>query len=240
MDQKQKSALTVAIAAGLAGMTVGDDASATTYSATLTQVQSYSNSGLSTLNISSSTSLNWTYDDVTYLMTQTGGLLNARVTTAPTSTLFRQSITGLVIGNGGAASATTFRCTEGNFGAGVGASICGNYLLGANFTNESTTTWGPGTAASRTIGGDDIAAGPQQTIAILDGMDIVSWVGTTLVLSNRTCTGPCTTLPADSYNNGYKYTFSVPLILVPVPAAVWLFGSALGVMGLMRRSQSGK
>ena len=226
MDQKQKSALTVAIAAGLAGMTVGDDASATTYSATLTQVQSYSNSGLSTLNISSSTSLNWTYDDVTYLMTQTGGLLNARVTTAPTSTLFRQSITGLVIGNGGAASATTFRCTEGNFGAGVGASICGNYLLGANFTNESTTTWGPGTAASRTIGGDDIAAGPQQTIAILDGMDIVSWVGTTL--------------PADSYNNGYKYTFSVPLILVPVPAAVWLFGSALGVMGLMRRSQSGK
>ena len=210
MDNKQKSALAIAIAAGVSGMTVADDASAATYSATLSSVLTYSNSGTagSPLNINSSTGLTWSYDDVTNLMTQTGGTINARSTTAPTTTLFRQFITGLVIGNGGAASAASFSCVEGNFGANVGASICGNYLLGGNFTNESTTTWGPGTSASRTIGGDDIAAGAQQTIALLNGMSTISWVGTTLVLSNRTCTGPCSTLPAGSSNGGYSYTFT--------------------------------
>ncbi len=189
MDNKQKSALAIAIAAGVSGMTVADDASAATYSATLTSMLTYSNNGTagSPLNINSSTGLTWSYDDVTNLMTQTGGTINARSTTAPTTTLFRQFITGLVIGNGGAASAASFSCVEGNFGANVGASICGNYLLGGNFANESTTTWGPGTAASRTLGGDDVAAGAQQTIAALNGMSTISWVGTTLILSNGTC-----------------------------------------------------
>jgi hypothetical protein len=240
MDHKQKSALAIAIAAGIGGMTVADDASAATYSATLTQILTYSNNGTAgtALNISSSTGLTWSYDDVTNLMTQTGGLINARATTAPTSTLFRQSITGLVIGNGGAASATTFACTEGNFGAGVGASICGNYVLGANFINESTTTWGPGTAASRTLGGDDVASGAQQSIAALNGMVTASWVGTTLVLSNATCTGPCLTLGGGANNNGYQYTFTAgPQVVVPVPAAVWLFGSALGLLGVARRQR---
>ena len=238
MDQKQKNALAIAIAAGVGGVASTDDAVAATYSATLIEVRNYSNSGTNgiPLNISSSTGMTWTYDDVTGLMTQTGGLLNVRFTTAPTSTLFRQSIAGLVIGAGAAASASSFVCTEGNFGAGVGASICGNYLFGANFANESTTSWGPGTAVSLTIGGDDIAVGPQQTIAILDGMSTVSWVGTTLVLSNKTCTGPCTSMPSGAGNGGYSYTFTAgPQVVVPVPAAVWLFGSALGVMGLMRR-----
>ena len=240
MDHRQKSALVVAIAAGVAGMAVADDAQATTYSAVLTDVRYYSNGATAgaPFNISSSTGLTWSYDDVTNLMTQTGGTINARSTTAPTTTLFRQFITGLVIGNGGAASAASFSCVEGNFGANVGASICGNYLLGGNFTNESTTTWGPGTSASRTIGGDDIAAGPQQTIAALNGMSTVSWVGTTLVLTNRTCSGPCASLPSGAYNNGYVYTFTAgPQAVVPVPAAVWLFGSALGLLGVARRQR---
>jgi hypothetical protein len=231
MDHKQKTALAVAIAASVAGMTVTDDAAAATWAAPLTSILSYSNNGASTLNISSSTGLSWSYDDVTQLMTQTGGTLNARATTTPTTTLFRHLITGLVIGNGAAASAASFICTEGNFGVGVAASICGNYNFGGNFNNQSTTSWGPGTTASRTLGGDDIALGPQQTIALLNGMSTIGWAGTTLVLSNATCTGICSTLPPGTYNSGYTYTFSV----VPVPAAVWLFGSALGVMGLMRR-----
>ena len=224
MNQKQKNTLAVAIAAGVGGMTVTDDATAGTYALTLTQIQTYSNSGSSTLNFSSSTGLSWSYNDVTNLMTQTGGTLNARATTAPTSTLFRHLITGLVIGNGAAASAASFICTEGNFGSGVGTSICGNYSFGSNFVNESTTSWGPGTAVSRTLGGDDanlpMGGGPQ-SIAQLNGMQTVSWFGSTLVLSNSNVT----------YSGSYTYTFN----LVPVPAAVWLFGSALGVMGLMRR-----
>ena len=240
MDHKQKSALAIAIAAGVSGMAVSDDAAAATYSATLNSILNYSNNGTagSPLNINSSTGLVWSYDDVTNLMSQTAGTINARATTAPTSTLFRQSITGLVIGNGGAASAATFSCVEGNFGAGVGASICGNYLLGGNFTSESTTTWGPGTAASRTIGGDDIAAGPQQTIAALNGMVTASWVGTTLTLTNRTCSPGATACNGtSSWNNGYTYTFNAGPQVVPVPAAVWLFGSALGLLGVARRQR---
>jgi hypothetical protein len=145
-------------------------------------------------------------------MTQTGGTLNARATTAPTSTLFRQLITGLVIGNGAAASAATFVCTEGNFGSGVGASICGNYTLGANFANESTTSWGPGTAASRTLGGDDSSSGPQQTIVALNNMTANLTV-LTLEMTNRTCTsGQCLLDPGagvTAFNNGYKYTFTL-------------------------------
>jgi hypothetical protein len=195
---------------GSAGMTVADDAGAAAYAGTLSQILTFSNNSPSgtALNISSSAGLSWAYDDVTNLMTQTGGTLNARATTAPTTTLFRQLITGLVIGNGGAASASSYACVEGNFGANVGASICGNYTLGGNFTNDSTTTWGPGTAASRTIGGDDAASGPQQTIAGLNGMT-ANQTGPTLVMSNATCTNPAICNGTTTFNTGYKYTFDL-------------------------------
>jgi hypothetical protein len=227
MNLKQKSALAIAVGAGLGGISAADAAGFTT---SLIQVLTYSNNGTagSPANFSSSTAT-FFYNDTTNLITQTSGLFNLRLTTAPTSTLYRTSITGLVMGNGGAASAATFVCTEGNFGAGVGASICGNYTFGANFWNESTTTWGPGTAASRTIGGDDAASGAQQSIATLNGMNTITYSGTGLVITNKTCTGGCTTT-AGGFNNGQQWMF-----VAPVPAAVWLFGSALGVMGWMRR-----
>jgi len=228
---KNKTILATAVATAIGGVSAAD---AAVYTATLTQVASFSNNGTagSPGNITSSTAT-WSYDDSTNLITQTGGLFNVRLTTAPTSTLYRQTITGLVMGNGAAASASSFTCIEGNFGGGVGASICGNYTLGANFVNESTTTWGPGDAFSRTIGGDDAASGPQQSIATLNGMVTTSWVGTTLILSNGTCTGLCLTSPG-GFNNGQRWTFNAgPQI--PVPAAVWLFGSALGLLGVARR-----
>ncbi len=112
----------------------------------------------------------------------------------------------------------------------MGASICGNYTFGANFVNESTTTWGPGTAASRTIGGDDGAAGAQQTIAGLDSMSTVSFVGTTLVLRNATCNSTnCN--GTTSFNNGQQWTFNAAP--VPLPATAWLLGT--GLMGLAGR-----
>jgi hypothetical protein len=145
---------------GSAGVTVADDAGAAAYTGTLSQILTYSNGSLSgtALNVSSSTGLSWYYDDVTNLVTQTGGTLNARATTAPTTTLFRQLITGLVIGNGGAASATSYACVEGNFGANVGASICGNYNAGWQLHQRfSTYDLGTGTAISATVtlAGDD-------------------------------------------------------------------------------------
>jgi hypothetical protein len=224
------SPLAVAVAA-----TVGaGGAEAATYVAVLTNVGQYSNSGLSAGNITSSTAT-FTYDDVAGLLTQAGGMVNVRFTTAPTATLFRHMVTGLVIGGGSAATATTFQCIEGNFGGNVGASICGNYGFGANFANESTSSWGPGTAYSRTIVGDDLAAGPQQNIGFYDGFNQVSWIGTSLVLSNATCTGICATLPAGSFNSGYRWELTAGPQTVPIPAAAWLFGGALPLLGALRR-----
>jgi len=229
---KNKSIVTAAVAAGVGAVSPAD---AAVYTATLIQVAEYSNSSTSGFagNIASSTAT-WSYDDVTNLVTQTSGLFNVRFTTAPTQTLWRTSITGLVMGNGGAASAATYVCTEGNFGGNVGASICGNYSFGANFFNESTTSWGPGATASRVFGGDDLASGTQESIATLDGMTTISWAGTTLVLSNGTCTGPC--VGSTGFNNGQRWTFAWNPLAVPVPATFWLFGSALGALGWARRS----
>lgn len=234
---KNKAIMATAVATAIGGVTTADVADAATYTATLNSLLVYSNNGTqgSPSNVSSTTGT-WTYDDVTNLLTQdAGGQLNQRVTTAPTSTLYRVFITGLVMGNGGAASATSYTCQEGNFGGNVGASICGNYSFGANFASDSTTSWGPGTAASRTLGGDDTAAGPQQTIAGLNGMNTVSFVGTTLVLANKTCTGACPgTFPAGAFNGGQQWTFTAtPNAVVPIPATAWLLGT--GLMGLAGR-----
>ncbi|MBL8200636.1 MAG: VPLPA-CTERM sorting domain-containing protein [Chromatiales bacterium] len=228
MNRHQKASLATGIAVGLGSAGVAE---AATHAATLVSYGLWSNSGLSAGNITSSTAT-WSYDDVTSVMTQTGGLLNARFTVAPTTTLFRTSITGLVVGNGGAAAASTYVCTEGNFGAGVGASICGNYNFGGDLVNDSSVTYGPGTASARTLGGDDAALGPQQSLADLDGLNTVSWVGTNLTLSNAACTGsPSACAATGGFNSGYRLVFQV----VPVPAAVWLFGSGLALLGVARR-----
>lgn len=208
------TALSAAVAASLG--VAAATAEADVYTATLTQVRVFSNGGTSGSpgNITSSTAT-WSYDSVTNLLTQTGGTYNFRVTTAPTSTLYRTSITGLVLGNGAPASAATFVCTEGNFGGNVGASICGNYTFGANFGNDSTTTWGPGTAVSRTIGGDDAAAGAQESVAKLNGMVTSTFSPPNLVLTNGSCTGPCTTLPAGANNNGQIWVLNNLTLATP-------------------------
>jgi hypothetical protein len=233
MDRKPPLAIAVSAVAGFGAAAPAD---ATVHSATLVSFGQYSNGATSSFNgkITSSTAT-WSYDDATKLLSQTGGTFNVRFTTSPSQTLFRHLTTGLVVGNGVAVAATSFVCAEGNFGTGVGASICGNYTFGGNFVNESTATWGPGVTTGRTIGGDDNASGPQQSLAIFDGMSTVSWVGTTLQISNRTCTGSCATLPAGTgYNRGYIFTLNV----VPLPAAAWLFGGSLLLAGVRRRGGS--
>lgn len=187
---KKQSALAVAVAAAVGG--VSGDADAARYTATLNPapnegVISYSGNGSSAGNISSSTST-WEYNDVTSQLTQTGGTFNVRFSITPAVTLFRHSITGLVIGNGGAATAATYACTEGTFGGSVGASLCGNYNFGKNQINESTATWGPGTTFSRSIAGDDMIIGGQQSVAAYDSFITTSFVGTSLTLSNASCT----------------------------------------------------
>jgi len=217
MGNRTRTTLGLAIAATL-GATAAD---AALISATLTSMSLSSANGPSAGNISSSTAT-WQYDDVTGIMTQTGGELNARFNTSPASTLFRHNVTDLVIGAGGAASASAFTCVEGNFGGVVGASICGNYVFGANFANESSVVYS-GTSVTRTLGGDDVSRGAPQSLADYDGMTTLSWVGTALTLSNSTGTA------------GLTLVFDATPQVVPVPAAAWLLGPAVLAAGRFAR-----
>ncbi len=182
----------------------------------------------------------WSYDTTSGILTGAGAYKQQyQINPTMPGQLFTYEGSNLVAGGGVAASATSFACIEGFFGSGVGASLCANYSFGTNGADESTASWGPGLAYSRTIGGDDTIAGVQQTLSVFDGMSSSndcdggagggytehcngSWDGTTLVMSN-----------AVSSSGGLYMTFSVSAI--PVPAAVWLFGSALGLLGWARR-----
>lgn len=122
--------------------------------------------------------------------------------------------------SGGGTVSGSFNCLEGVFGGIVGASICGNYNFGANYTNESTVNTD---GSNRVLGGDDKAIGPAQSVADFAGFvpnippsDFMSIIQ----LENGTAT------------QGQIWTFQA---VVPVPAAVWLFGSALGLLGWVRR-----
>ena len=234
MGNRTRTTLGLAIAATL-GATAAD---AALISATLTTWSTYSNNGSSNANLTSSTAT-WQYDDVTGIMTQTGGTLNARFNTTPATTLFRHITTGLAFGGGAAASATTFTCAEGNFGTAVGANLCGNYTFGANFTNDSTVVYS-GNTVTRTMGGDDVISGPAQSLADLDNVTTVSWVGTALTLTNGVCTlspaANCTTITGNPlFNKGYRMVFDATPQVVPVPAAAWLLGPAVLAAGRFAR-----
>lgn len=153
------------------------------------------------------------------------------------ATILNDQITDLSISTGGTpggtAGATAYSCAEGTFLAGVGANGCGGYTFGANYMDDSTTVWGPGTAVSQTLGGDDVLTSGPRTISAFDlGFDGFSGVdgltpGDLVFIGNGIAlggTGP-------TLGGGELMTFQV----VPVPAAAWLFGSALGLLGWARR-----
>lgn len=85
-----------------------------------------------------------------------------------TSAVLNDHIVDLSIDTTSTATATSYACNEGTFLAGVGANGCGDYTLGSNFLDESTTVW-TGLSVSQTIGGDDVAGivGPR-TISVYD------------------------------------------------------------------------
>lgn len=210
----KKSALAVAVAAAM-GATGANAIVVTGLTVTQQRVGAGTN-GVGTLDVSGATAT-YSYDTVTGALTGSG-LHNAVSSITPTTIVFSHNIQDLAISST-SASATSFSCVEGNFGTTVGASICGNYTFGPNNTDEG----GPGN-------GDDAASGPAQSIADYD-LPVVSWNGTTLVLSNLKST---VYAPGVTVDSGTELTLAAAAV-VPVPAAVWLFGSALGILGWVRR-----
>jgi hypothetical protein len=122
----------------------------------------------------------WNWDGAT--LTATGLYSNvASLTSSPfSSTILSDQIIDLTIDTStGTGDATSYSCIEGTFLSTVGANGCGGYDFGVNFIDESTTTWGPGTATSQTIGGDDVLSGggPRNITAYNFGDALVSGTG---------------------------------------------------------------
>jgi hypothetical protein len=151
-------------------------------------------------------------------------------------------MTGWNISSTGA-STGTFECVEGTFGATVGASICGNYTFGGLAKSVDESSYNTTTGIT-TIGGDDVAGGANiagndywgQSINDLQFPGVIfnpalGVFGTDyLSFTTRTCTKDgCT-------GDGSTLTFLSTAPEVPVPAAAWLFGSALiGLAGIGRK-----
>ena len=163
----------------------------------------------------------WDWDGTTLSSSGLYTSLQALGSSPYTSSIQADSVIDLSI-TGGTASATSYSCVEGTFLAGVGASSCGGYSFGTDTIDNSTTVWGPGTSISQTIGGDDVASGSPRSIATFD-YSVTAFDGTTLTVGTGIGLGS---------QGGEVMTFTAA---VPVPAAVWLFGSALGLLGWARR-----
>ena len=227
-----KKILALAALLGVAGAaTVADAAPA---AATLVSVTSYSNNGSLAWNLSLDTST-WTFDTVTGTAVETGGTYSA-LTKAGVLLLMRHTMTGVTLGNFSPTGAT-WACIEGNFGQAVGASVCGNYNIGTNLTNESTYT-PTTTGATVTIGGDDGIVGPPQTLVNSFSTMTAFLVAGAPAGSQRYCLSntnasvaadKCLTLDPASPNASSGYDFLFEVSAVQVPATVVIGGCDSGV-----------
>jgi len=152
----------------------------------------------------------------------------SNLTTSPT--ILNDQVVDLSLNTSGTgtAGATSYACVEGSLGASLGSNLCGGYSLGANNVDESSTVWS-GLSVNQTIGGDDVSAGPPRTFLVFNGFNVVMLTGTGLNPGDIITIG--NGIPLHTAG-GASFTFQV----VPIPAAAWLFGSALGLMmGWVRR-----
>jgi hypothetical protein len=200
------------------------------------------NANLAAMGITPSTAV-WDWNAGTGVLSMTGSFNTASTLgssgAAAASAVIGDKVTNMVINTvAGTTTASSYTCAEGNFLAGVGANGCANVVTGGDFVYNGSIAFNVGGNANcvnRTIGGDDISSGNVRglssgaggggcdaTDGAFDLWTVVQDSGGVLILSNG--------IPLANAGTNYL-TFST----VPVPAAVWLFGSALGLLGVARR-----
>ncbi len=204
------------------------------------------NATLAAMGITPSTAV-WDWNPATGVLSMTGAFNSASTLgssgAAAASAVIGDKVTDMTIDTvNHITTAATYECAEGNFLAGVGANGCLNINLGDDFTNNSSAAYNVGGNANcvvRSLGGDDFSTGNVRTLADTAGgggcdagdgafnmWTVVSYTGPggQLIVSNG--------IPITDAGTSYL-TFSVAA--VPVPGAVWLLGSAVGLLGLVRR-----
>ncbi|NND36689.1 MAG: hypothetical protein HKN81_06075 [Gammaproteobacteria bacterium] len=106
------------------------------------------------------------------------------VTSAPTgeTTVTHTLVSALWDLESGQVTYAGFDCAEGAYGAVVNQFLCANTDYGLNLTNETTTDY-VAEPATRVLGGDDAALGPQHQGSDYSA-NFVSWDGSTLILES--------------------------------------------------------
>ncbi len=196
----------------------------------------------SNANTTGSTAV-WNWDNDTGVLSMTGIFQSTSFVSsnANGSPVISDKVTDMVINTTAmTTTAASYECVEGTFLASVGAHGCANVSLGDDFSFGSSMAYNVGGNANcvqRSIGGDDVGTGnPRGLMSVAGGGGCDATDGAFNLWTVASYTGPGGQLILSNGvplgNAGTNYlTFSV----VPVPAAVWLFGSALGFLGLARR-----
>ncbi len=192
----------------------------------------------------------WAWDGA---ILSAAGTLNGVVGCGPGCTIVTDSTTNMVVNTTlGTTTAASYTCIEGNFLGGVGANGCLSTSLGGDFIDQSSALYnvlGDANCVNRTIGGDDSSTGNPRGLGTSSGggcdtqdgaykqwstfSDGTGVNGGLLTLWNGA--GPTSCITTTTKDAACAGVTKLVLQAIPVPAAVWLFGSGLGLLGLARR-----